>query len=519
MLMKDNPSKHLKRMNKFLLVMSITFFLSSITLLYWSNCYPTESDGIEKIKQLLDTHEKVHYPPLVPLITQKIKRLLDTHEKTHHAKQLLGTHEKVHHPPDVTPKEPEKLLEMPKDEFSSFVAGKISIVQTEEQSAQNAEFILFVPKNVKTPSIKIQNAFLKTLKENPDIDVVGGFMKTDNHIVHTCFDIEICHWTIIYHYEYVWSKGSLMQCDTTSHVFMARRKWLKHIHFEFGSLTPIDFFIKVKEMNGKVVSDVSQLIPMTTTVKSGQYTTFVKKYGVDQIRNRYTNEIVDLCVNCDGKFLRNVMTNKNWDYYGITMPNFAYKAYVKGFQAAVKFLNQNNMRYRVYGGAGLGLLKLGRLLPWDSGDVDILVDVSELGCVQWLQKLKKWADEQEFIHPHVVPAGRTCQNYGVYAMPRGSDVRDPFSLGLISFIGQQGTSKIGKTAMIRAHDEDAQVSLDLWKSNENDYGESALTHKKHTNSNHELQNICKSKWKHNCIKNVLGTHLDTCIEYTQFYHS
>jgi len=385
-----------------------------------------------------------------------------------------------------------------------FVAGKISVVgvEVEDQAAKDAEFILFIPGNIQTP-LQIKNVFLKTLQENPDIDVVGGFMKMGNRIIHTCFTLEICHWTILYHLEYIWSKGSLMQCDTTSHVFMARRKWLKHIHFNLGSLAPIDLFIKVKELNGKIVTDVSQLIPMTTTVKSGEHTAFVKKHGVDQIRNRYTNEVVELCVNCDGHFLRDIMEGKNWNFHGITMPNYAYKAYVKGFQSAITFLNQNGMLYRINGGSQLGLLKLGILLPWDSGDVDILVDVSMFGCTQWLQKLKKWADKQEFIHPHVDPAGQKCQNYGVYAMPRGSDVQDPFSLGLISFMGQQGTLKIGETAMIHAHDVDAHVSLTLWKIVQHQYGKGALSHKKHYNYGGQIVK-CEHKWQHNCLANSLG---------------
>jgi hypothetical protein len=88
MLTKDNPFKHLKRMNKFLLVMSITFFLSSITLLYWSNCYPTESDGIEKTKQLLDTHEKVHHPPL----DHELQNICKSKWKHNCIKNVLGTH-------------------------------------------------------------------------------------------------------------------------------------------------------------------------------------------------------------------------------------------------------------------------------------------------------------------------------------------------------------------------------------------------------------------------------------------
>ena len=300
---------------------------------------------------------------------------------------------------------------------------------------------------------------------------------------------------------------------------MTRNKLLQHINVAFGSLTPLDFFITVKHMKGTVITDVSQFIPLPAKmVNDGQYIPFVQKYGVDQLRNRYTQAIVHLCTHCDGRVLREILNGYNWNHYGMTMPNFAYKAYVEGFNRAITMLNQRNMTYRLKGGAQLGMLKLWRLLPWDAGDVDILVDVRVLGCTQWLTLLQQWADEQQFLHPHTEPAGRTCGNYGVYAMPRGSDVRDPFSLGLISFISTGHGPKIGKTARIRAHGVHAKVSVQLWDTIQHSYDEGALSHKKH-NMYHGLEmSRCTHKWQHNCLKDTVGTHLDTCLEYTQFYN-
>ena len=103
-------------------------------------------------------------------------------------------------------------------------------------------------------------------------------------------------------------------------------------------------------------------------------------------------------------------------------------------------------------------------------------------------------------------------------MPRGSDVRDPFSLGLISFMGHRGIEKIGKTAMIRAHNVDAKVSATLWDTVLHKYDAAALSHKRHQRHGNDHMSKCKSKWKHNCLIDTDGTHLDTCIEYTQFYN-
>lgn len=395
---------------------------------------------------------------------------------------------------------------------------KITVVRTVSDSTSDAEFILFVPENVATPTQEIQKTLARALKEHPSFDVVGGLGFSENRISHTCFNIQICHWSLLYHYEYSWSKGSFMQCDTTSHVFMTRKKWLSHIDFALGVLTPVDFFIKVKQMKGQIVSDVSQLLSIPPQlVKSGQYTRFVQKHGVDQIRNRYTDEVTDLCQGCDANILRDILNGHSWNKYGISMPNFAYKSYVEGFKKAIQFLNQHQMVYRLAGGSQLGLLKLGRLLPWDAGDVDIYVDVSPIGCIKWLKLLKQWADQNGYIHPHVDPAGRKCRNYGVYAMPIGSDVRDPFSLGLLSFMGHLNDKHIAPTTTLSAHGVDAQVSLHLWDTLQKKYDTELLSHKKHNRYGNKLTK-CQHKWEHNCIIDTSGTHEDTCIEFTQFYN-
>lgn len=395
---------------------------------------------------------------------------------------------------------------------------ELAIVRTSDDSLHNEEFFLYLPKNAPMPEQSTLDAFMKSLKENLSIDVVGGFVLTEKGIEHTCFDIEICHWTLLHHYEYRSSDKSYMQCDTTSNVFVARRKWRQHLDFKLGTLTPIDFFITVKQNSGKVVTDVSQILRLNSErIPRSGHESFVRKHGIDQIRNRYTGKTIDLCNDCDAHIMRDILNGKSWNHYGMSMPNFAYAAYVNGFQKAIDFLNKHDMVYRLYGGAHLGLFKLGRLLPWDAGDVDIFVDVSSLGCEKWLALLKQWADDNGFIHPHTDPAGRKCGNYGVYAMRRGLDVRDPFSLGLISFMGHKSDHKIVPTTSMHAHGVDAHVSRNMWDTLTKKYDVDILSHKKHVNYGNTVTQ-CQHRWKHNCILDTVGTHLDTCIEYTQFYN-
>lgn len=395
--------------------------------------------------------------------------------------------------------------------------NNVAIVRSGRNELGTSEFILYLPQNAEQPKQRTIAKFKNILVADPTIDVIGGLMLAENRLENPCFDIEICHWSILYHYEYTWSKGSFMKCDTTSPIFLARKKWFKDIDFSQGVLTALDFFMKAKKKNAKIVTDVSETMPKTPALQSGQYSSFVRKYGVDQIRNRYTRETIDLCKGCDARIMRDIL-GKSWNHYGITMPNFAYKAYVVGFQKAIGFLNKMKVPYRLYGGSHLGLLKLGRLLPWDAGDIDINVDVSKIGCKVWLKRLKQWAGENEFIHPHAhAPAGASCGNYGVYAMPKGSDVRDPFSIGLLSFMGQLNSKKVGETAIIQAHGVDAHVSLDIWGAIKHKYDAEALSHKKHQRYGNSLT-ACNHAWEHNCVRDTVGTHVDTCIEYTQFYN-
>ena len=105
----------------------------------------------------------------------------------------------------------------------------------------------------------------------------------------------------------------------------------------------------------------------------------------------------------------------------------------------------------------------------------------------------------------------------MYAMPKGSDVRDPFSIGLLSFMGLLNSKKLGKTAIIRVHGVDAHVSLDIWGAIKLKYDAEALSHKKHQRYGNSLT-TCDHVWEHNCVRDTVGTHVDTCIEYTQFYN-
>ena len=142
---------------------------------------------------------------------------------------------------------------------------------------------------------------------NPFVDVVGGMSLIGNRIVQSCENIELCHWTVILHYEYACSKGPMLQCDTTSNIFMTRKKYLPDIDFSLGPLLPLDFFMKVKRRNGIVITDASLLVPIHTvanisaTSDAAQFKRFVLNHAVDEIRHRDTRTAIKLCKTCDAK--------------------------------------------------------------------------------------------------------------------------------------------------------------------------------------------------------------------------
>ena len=406
-------------------------------------------------------------------------------------------------------------------------ARRIGTIRSGLTSTFAFDFILYVPENSIEPSLNMQHQMANLLDSNPFVDVVGGVSLIASRIVQSCLNIELCHWTALLHYEYTCSKGPMLQCDTTSNIFMTRKKHVSDIDFSMGALLPLDFFIKVKRRNGIVITDASLLIPVSAASTIGaasdvtQFKRFVLEHGVDEIRNRDTRTAKKLCANCDAKIIKEILDDATWASLGISMPTFAYDSYVRGFQQAILLLNKHGMEYRLSGGSHIGLFKLNRLLPWDAGDVDIHININShgLGCDAWLKILKEWADEHRYMHPHVHAAngiGNTCHNYGVYAMPAGSDVSDPFSLGLITFVGEKDSSDILPTSIIHAHGVDAHVSLYTWDKLKKVYDNDVFSHKAHRfYGNNKF--TCYSELQHNCILDTSGTSKDSCIELTRFY--
>ena len=231
-----------------------------------------------------------------------------------------------------------------------------------------------------------------------------------------------------------------MQCDATSPLFMtrARHRDMFLSSSKLGALSSLDFFLRLKRIPGAMVltdtsvqvktmkNDTVNLIPsmgQQATVMLAQRHTFFKSYAVDVILDRDSGHKFAVCTNrtCDARIVETLLEGKSWSTIGVTMPNFAYNAYIRIFQSAVKFLEKNKVPYFMYGGSELGFFKLGRLLPWDSGDVDFVVNTKSIGCQKWLQMLRGWGDEHGFIHPHVSPAGAKCSHFGVYVKFRSSE--------------------------------------------------------------------------------------------------
>jgi hypothetical protein len=385
------------------------------------------------------------------------------------------------------------------------------------------KFILYVPDGFAIPPNATIVRLRSVLFANPSVDVVGGNTIRDNVITQHCHHIELCHWTLLLHFEYSCSVGPFKQCDSTSPIFMTRKRHAARLQEVGGPFAPLSFFVKLKRSGAMVLTDTSVTIDGGSvpilTASVAQKLAFVRIHAVDEIRNRDNNHVTSLCTNqtCDAKIVKTVLRGKSWSTAGTSMPIFAYKAYVSALQSAVRFLNSNNVSYYVHGGAVLGIFKMGRLLPWDAGDVDIVVDSEQFGCSEWLSMVKTWADKFHYIHPHRKPAGAKCNHYGVYAMPRSqydgkiTEVMDPWSIGLVTFSRKRVTKRL---STIRVHGIDAHVPSDLWGYLNAKYKNGLLEHKTHANTAHRC--VVPLVQKHNCLIDSISTHLDTCMEYTQF---
>lgn len=385
------------------------------------------------------------------------------------------------------------------------------------------KFILYVPDGFATPPNATIVRLRSVLFANPSVDAVGANTIRENVFTQHCHHIELCHWTLLLHFEYSCSVGPFMQCDSTSPIFMTRKRHAALLQEVDGAFAPLSFFVKLKRSGAMVLTDTSVTIDEgpepILTASVAQKLAFVRLHAVDEIRNRDNDQVTSLCTNqtCDAKIVKTVLRGKSWAKTGISMPIFAYKAYVSALQSAVRFLNSNNVKYYVDAGAALGFFKMGRLLPWDAGDVDIIVDSEQFDCSKWMSMVKTWADKFHFIHPHRNPAGAKCDHYGVYAMPRSqhdgqtTDVGDPWSIGLITFSRKRVTKRLSS---IRVHGIEAHVPSDLWGHLNAKYHNVVLEHATHARTAHRC--TVPLPQKHNCLIDTTGTHLDTCMEFTQF---
>jgi hypothetical protein len=408
------------------------------------------------------------------------------------------------------------------------------------------KFLLYLPPGFAVPPAATLHRLRSVLDENPRVDAVGANALSHGTIMPQCHNIEICHWTVLLHFEYSCSVGPFMQCDMTSPVFMTQAQHAPLLAESAGmgaALAQLDIFVHFKRNGALVLTDtsvqidwvgahrpVNLVLAAEHTATAVQRLNFVRRHGVDEIRDRDSHHATALCTpqTCDAGIVGEILGGKSWEGQGISMPTFAYKAYVKIFQSAVRFLNTKNVTYIVHGGVELGLFKFGRFLPWDAGDVDIVVDVEQFGCTRWVAMVKAWANEQGWIHPHTNPAGARCEHYGVYAMPKiqengvATKVQDPFSIGLLTFSDKHVVHdrRLTPWSIVHLHGVPARVLTNQWVELQNyssvgrGYKSSLLQYRNHGNQKQKC--LVKAAYQHNCIVDVAGTNLDTCMEYTEF---
>ena len=70
-------------------------------------------------------------------------------------------------------------------------------------ASTDLKYFLYVPEGFTTPPISTLRRLQAVLEMNPDVDVVGANVLRDDRIVPHCHHLELCHWTLMLHFEYV----------------------------------------------------------------------------------------------------------------------------------------------------------------------------------------------------------------------------------------------------------------------------------------------------------------------------
>ncbi len=228
-----------------------------------------------------------------------------------------------------------------------------------------------------------------------------------------------CKWTYSESYEYRRSLDNIMICDGTSASFMGRTKSMKKVQNGFdGNISDIlvvkDFFVRAKTVNLVVATKPSFILlidgfqSMYEKWQSRDITkdlvSFAVKYKVFIFKDEEGNTIdlcsstsplsgKDVCVETNAHKV--MLNNGHWAHQGLYAYPFLLEYLKVTLMEVTNFFEKHDVSYVFQGGVSLGAVKMHSILPWEAGDLDIVV--FRMNVPQLLSMLKPWATEKGYV--------------------------------------------------------------------------------------------------------------------------
>lgn len=257
------------------------------------------------------------------------------------------------------------------------------------------------------------------LERYPEIDFIGGSYLSGDKLHVACQRYRLCKWTYSESFEYKRSLDNIMICDGTSASFMGRMKSMSKVQDGFDVnisdiLVMKDFFVRAKATN-VIVATRPSFILLLDGFKSlyekwqshditKDLVSFAIKYKIFIFKDEEGN-IVDLCsstsplsgkdVCIENNAHRLMLNNGHWAYQGLYTYPFLLGYLKVSLREVTNFFEKHNVNYVLKGGVSLGAVKMHSILPWDAGDVDIIV--YGMSVAQLLNLLRPWASEMGYV--------------------------------------------------------------------------------------------------------------------------
>ena len=262
------------------------------------------------------------------------------------------------------------------------------------------KYFLFIEPNV-IPSNRPQEdvtLLWNALEKYPELDFVGGsYLSEKKRLYVPCNRYRLCRWTFSESYEYVRFLDNVMICDGISSSFMARTTSILNISEAFDSKMPDvvvlkDFFFRAKSY--KITTGtrpgmmflIQEFKNLHQLWESREITKELIPFAVKHkvfVFKGFEGNLIELCSPkspLSGKDLcieRNshklMLNGGHWAYKGLYAYPYLYKYLVKTLLEVSNHFDRHNVSYVIKGGVSLGAIKMHSVLPWDAGDVDILV--------------------------------------------------------------------------------------------------------------------------------------------------